>query len=59
MKHEELMKLVDQAAKDLTPEDLIPYLKAAEKWDDSKDTFLMEILMSLKRQMIKVSRATS
>ncbi|GAD16414.1 hypothetical protein FD05_GL000289 [Lentilactobacillus otakiensis DSM 19908 = JCM 15040] len=39
MKHEELMKLVDQAAKDLTPEDLIPYLKAAEKWDDSKDTF--------------------
>lgn len=38
------MKLVDQAAKDLTPEDLIPYFKAAEKWDDSKDTFFDENL---------------
>ena len=42
--HDELIKIVNQAAKDLRPEDLIPYLQAAEKWDDSKDTFFDEDL---------------
>ncbi|AEB72840.1 hypothetical protein [Lentilactobacillus buchneri] len=42
--HDELLKIVNQAAKDLRPEDLIPYLQAAEKWDDSKDTFFDEDL---------------
>lgn len=40
--HDELMKIVNQAAKDLKPEDLIPYLQAADEWDDSKDTFFAE-----------------
>lgn len=36
----EILKDIHQAAKDLRPEDLIPYLKAAEDWEKNhRDEF--------------------
>ncbi|PAL01515.1 hypothetical protein B8W96_00945 [Lentilactobacillus parakefiri] len=37
---EEIRKVIHQAAEDLRPEDLIPYLEAAEDWEKNhRDEF--------------------